>query len=106
MPRAEVSDDGKFLLITVSESTAPTNKLYIKALDTDQVGVCMELLVDVCVCVCARALACVRACVRFFVRLLVCLPACLHFYEACACTCATHIHTHRCISDHQASGQF
>ena len=66
MPRAEVSDDGKFLLITVSESTAPTNKLYIKALDTDQVGVCMELLVDVCVCVCvrARSRACVRACVR------------------------------------------
>ena len=77
MPRAEVSDDGKFLLITVSESTAPTNKLYIKALDTDQVGVCMELLVDVCVCVCARARARVRACVRAFLCSPACLPACL-----------------------------
>ena len=77
MPRAEVSDDGKFLLITVSESTAPTNKLYIKALDTDQVGVCMELLVDVCVCVCARARARVRACVRACLCSLACLPACL-----------------------------
>ena len=77
MPRAEVSDDGKFLLITVSESTAPTNKLYIKALDTDQGGACMELLVDVCVCVCVCARARVRACVRAFLCSPACLPACL-----------------------------
>ena len=28
MPRAEVSDDGEYVIITVSESTAPTNKVY------------------------------------------------------------------------------
>lgn len=28
MSRASVSDDGEYLLITVSESTAPTNKVY------------------------------------------------------------------------------
>jgi prolyl oligopeptidase len=28
MPRAEVTDDGEYVIITVSESTAPTNKVY------------------------------------------------------------------------------